>query len=478
MKIANKVAIYVRVSTTNQAEEGYSIDEQLFSLRKYCEAMNWQIYHEYVDAGFSGGKLDRPEITQLIQDAKNKLFDTILVYKLDRLSRSVTDTLYLVRDVFGKRDIGFVSLQENIDTSSAMGNLFITLLSAIAEFEREQITERMEMGKLGRAKSGKTMAWRVTAFGYDYNKETGNLELDPVKAPLVKMVFDEYMQGTSIDSIADKMNSLDYTGKTRPWAHHGVASLLDNPVYYGMNRYKDKIYKGNHEPIITKELFDLVQKERERRRQGTPESHNTPPWQRKYFATKVCRCGLCGERMKLDRGKKRKKDGFTPMVYYCKNSRPYKNATCHNVLYQRDIVEDYIIHEVAKIQNNPSILKQGEYRTKEYELERQRKQLNETIRRNTDKLSKLNNLYLNDLITLEELKKQSDLLIKRKRYSEERLALTYQTTKDDEREYRLKNFLAFPDLLTADYETQRKAVEMIVDRVDLTKDKYIIHYNF
>lgn len=131
-----KVAIYSRVSTINQAEEGYSIQGQIEALTKYCEAMEWKIYKNYSDAGFSGGKLERPAITELIEDGKNNKFDTILVYKLDRLSRNVKDTLYLVKDVFTANNIHFVSLKENIDTSSAMGisfSLSCQLLQSLKE---------------------------------------------------------------------------------------------------------------------------------------------------------------------------------------------------------------------------------------------------------------------------------------------------------------------------------------------------------
>ncbi|WP_449449344.1 recombinase family protein, partial [Streptococcus suis] len=144
-----KVAIYCRVSSMHQAIEGYSIEQQRDSLTKYCEAMEWNIYDIYIDAGFSGGKLERPAMDKLIREAEAGKFDTVAVYKLDRLSRSVQDTLHLIRDVFKEHDIDFVCLQENIDTKSAMGNLFLTLLSAIDEFDREQITERMAMGRHG-----------------------------------------------------------------------------------------------------------------------------------------------------------------------------------------------------------------------------------------------------------------------------------------------------------------------------------------
>ena len=154
----HKVAIYVRVSTTSQVDEGYSIDEQKAKLTSYCDIKDWNIYEIYTDGGFSGSNTERPALEQLIRDAKGKLFDTVLVYKLDRLSRSQKDTLYLIEDVFLENDIEFVSLLENFDTSTPFGKAMIGLLSVFAQLEREQIKERMQLGKLGRAKSGKSMA--------------------------------------------------------------------------------------------------------------------------------------------------------------------------------------------------------------------------------------------------------------------------------------------------------------------------------
>ena len=171
----HKVAIYVRVSTTSQVDEGYSIDEQKAKLTSYCDIKDWNIYDIYTDGGFSGSNTERPALEQLIRDAKRKLFDTVLVYKLDRLSRSQKDTLYLIEDVFLENDIEFVSLLENFDTSTPFGKAMIGLLSVFAQLEREQIKERMQLGKLGRAKSGKSMQWAKTSYGYDYIKETGTL---------------------------------------------------------------------------------------------------------------------------------------------------------------------------------------------------------------------------------------------------------------------------------------------------------------
>ena len=151
MKSTNKVAIYVRVSTTNQAEEGYSIDEQIDKLEAYCKIKDWTVYKVYTDGGFSGSNTDRPALEKLIKDANKKKIDTVLVYKLDRLSRSQKDTLFLIEDIFIKNGIEFLSLQENFDTSTPFGKAMIGLLSVFAQLEREQIKERMQLGKLGRA---------------------------------------------------------------------------------------------------------------------------------------------------------------------------------------------------------------------------------------------------------------------------------------------------------------------------------------
>ncbi len=137
------VAIYCRVSTIGQADDGYSIGEQQDKLQKYCDIMGWEVAEVYTDAGFSGSSIERPAMQKMLADARQKRFNTILVYKLDRLSRNTSDSLYLIKEVFKSNDIEFVSLNEKIDTSNAMGEFFFTLLAAVAEMERKTITERM-----------------------------------------------------------------------------------------------------------------------------------------------------------------------------------------------------------------------------------------------------------------------------------------------------------------------------------------------
>ena len=147
-------ALYERVSTAEQSKSGYSIGEQKERLESYAKAMGLPTIKHYTDPGFSGGSLKRPAIKQLITDVQNNKISHVIIWRLDRLSRSQRDTLYLVQDVFNKNNVKFMSLNESLDTSTPMGMAMIGIMSAFAELEREQIKERMSMGREARAKAG------------------------------------------------------------------------------------------------------------------------------------------------------------------------------------------------------------------------------------------------------------------------------------------------------------------------------------
>ncbi|HBG12143.1 MAG TPA: integrase, partial [Clostridium sp.] len=137
MKKVKRTALYIRVSTTEQAQEGYSIGEQKERLEQYVKAMGWIISGEYIDPGFSGSNTDRPALNKLIDEINQH--DIVLVYKLDRLSRSQKDTMLLIEDVFLKNDVDIVSMSESFDTSTPFGRAAIGLLATFAQLERENI---------------------------------------------------------------------------------------------------------------------------------------------------------------------------------------------------------------------------------------------------------------------------------------------------------------------------------------------------
>ena len=166
-----KVAIYVRVSTQEQAENGNSLEFQIEKLKAYCQLHEFKIVGEYIDAGVSGSKSERPALNKLKSNIDN--IDIVLIYKLDRLSRSIKDTMFLIEDLFKPHNVNLISLSENFDTSQAMGMATIGMLSTFAQLERETIKERMLSGKTQAVKSGKNL--NKTPFGYV--KKDGKLKL-------------------------------------------------------------------------------------------------------------------------------------------------------------------------------------------------------------------------------------------------------------------------------------------------------------
>lgn len=471
--MSRKVAIYVRVSTTNQAEEGYSIDGQLDSLTKYCEAMGWSVYQKYIDAGFSGGKLERPDILKLIKDAKRGVFDTVLVYKLDRLSRNVQDTLYLVKEVFNKNEVHFVSLQENLDTSSAMGNLFLTLLSAIAEFEREQIKERMQLGKIGRAKSGKSMMWAKVAYGYTYHVGTGEMTVNQSEAIAVREAFTSYLNGRSITKLRDDLNQ-KYP-KTPAWSYRTIRQMLDNPVYCGYNKYKGVIYLGNHEAIISEDVYNQVQGEiKIRQIKAYAQNKNPRPFQSKYMLSGIGQCGYCKAPLK-SLLRNTKKDGTRTVRYECHQRRPKKirgvttyndNKKCNSGIYSKDDLEAYVLESISKLQTDSDYIDE----LFNIELEKlDREAINKEIETLSNKISKLNDLYINNLITLDDLKNQSSTFNDKIEILKDELA-NDPAIKHQENKQKMLKILDTKDVFEMDYEEQKMLVRALIDKVQVTSD--------
>ena len=160
------IAAYLRVSTDRQADKGYSLSEQEKRIKAYCSSKDWNLVKIYKDPGFTGSNLERPALQNLIEEID--AYDIVLVNKLDRLSRSQKDTLYLIQDVFAPHGCSFVSIEESFDTTSALGIAMVGILSAFAQLERSQIKERMKMGKEGRKRKGLWHGGYYNPIGYDY----------------------------------------------------------------------------------------------------------------------------------------------------------------------------------------------------------------------------------------------------------------------------------------------------------------------
>ena len=277
------IAAYLRVSTDRQADKGYSLSEQEKRIKAYCNSKDWDLIKIYKDPGFSGSSLERPALQNLIEEIE--AYDIVLVNKLDRLSRSQKDTLYLIQDVFAPHGCSFVSIEESFDTSSALGIAMVGILSAFAQLERSQIKERMKMGKEGRKRKGLWHGGYYNPIGYDY--KDGKLYIND-EAEQVKLIFSMYLNGTPIRDITRFLQT-HYTTRYSSWNYAGtVRNILGNPIYIGMVGE----YKGQHEPIIDVETFEKVQVMLDERKRGG----KTPTG--KHLLTGMIYCGSCGNRVR------------------------------------------------------------------------------------------------------------------------------------------------------------------------------------
>lgn len=388
-----KAAIYIRVSTDAQAEEGYSIDAQKEQLTAYCIAKGVKNYEYYIDGGYSGSSLSRPEIQRLIQDCKGGNISHVVVFKLDRLSRSQKDTLYLIEDIFIPNEVEFVSLGESIDTSSPTGKLMIGILSAFAQLERENIRLRTRMGMKERVKSGLWMGGGKIPFGYDYDSTQGIL-IPNKDADTVRQVYKLYLDGKSMQDIANVLGL--------KWEML-VKQILKRKINYGIIEYNGEEYHGKHEPIITKDIYDAAMTEMKRR-------SNSSIIKTDHLLTGLIFCGKCGARMRYQKwGKKDCKF----VCYSQQVSKPYliKDPNCTQKKLWTKEIEDNIIDAMFEFADNYNS-NNKQYNIEEVDvlslLEQQRIAISKKLKRLYDLYSEDDNDILLDSIA-EQKKKLEDI---------------------------------------------------------------------
>lgn len=344
-----RCAIYIRVSTTEQAMEGYSIGEQKERLEQYSSAMQWTIMGEYIDPGYSGSNMNRPELNRLISEVKN--YDVILVYKLDRLSRSQKDTMFLIEDVFLKNDIAFVSMNESFDTGTPFGRAAIGLLATFAQLERENIKERMSMGMKGRARKG---YWKGTSrppIGYDYSD--GNLIINDYEAMQIRELFSITANGIpgmtyNVRNIGRYLSG-KYSNKYGGWTDSsGITYTIQNKVYIGMVKFNDEYFPGQHQPIIDDLLFEKAN-DRLNTYLSTFGAHAT---YNKYMLSGITYCKLCG-RPYYRRNSQVKKHGSKKEYgyYSCQGRKADVEIKCPSKIFRQDELEQAVIEQIESLKS-------------------------------------------------------------------------------------------------------------------------------
>lgn len=357
-----RAAAYIRVSTQEQAREGYSIGAQTERLKAYCAARDWALTGIYTDPGYSGAKMDRPALQQMLSDIQKKKIDTVVVFKLDRLSRSQKDTLYLIEDVFLKNDVAFVSINENFDTSTAFGRAMVGILSVFAQLEREQIRERTMMGLQERAKDGFWRGGGNPPIGYTYDSQQGLLVVDEYEAMQVQKIFDLFVnQHLSINQIG-KIMSTSYKNKYGSWkSRANLMSVLSSQTYIGKVPYNGEYYEGRHQAIIDPHIFDEAQRLLALRR-AEPTPSNFTHFRATQLLTGLLWCGNCGARfyaVGAYRGSKKLPCSQRRMIhnYMCYSrakTRPEKirDPNCKNEKWRVEDLDQHIIDEILNLKYN------------------------------------------------------------------------------------------------------------------------------
>jgi site-specific DNA recombinase len=351
-----KAAIYIRVSTEEQAKEGFSIATQKEKLTDLCKLHEWNIFDYYIDDGYSAKDLNRPDMQRLLKDIKNRSFDIIVVYKLDRMVRSVYYLNELLQ-VFEKSNVRFNSMTEHFDTTSANGRMMINIIGTLAQWEREVNSERTYVNMMQKHEQGQRNGGRAP-FGYELNDE-GNLAINEDEAKWVRWMFESFhTKGKKM--ITEHLNKNSIRTRTGAlWNTSAVDYVITNPVYYGALRwnyrtkqgnrtYEEVIIEGDHPPIVTKEVYDDIKKVRKSRKNTGWKSRTSYPF------SSVLYCHRCGKSMS---GAKRKKaDGSDYRFYKCSGRFEYK--VCDMPVIAEDTIEQVFLESLEFVQVSTEVPEQ------------------------------------------------------------------------------------------------------------------------
>ncbi|MDC0761665.1 recombinase family protein [Brevibacillus sp. AG] len=446
-----KVAIYLRVSTQEQVDN-YSIEAQRERLEAFCKAKGWTIYDVYIDAGFTGSNIDRPGLQRLLMELEK--VDVVVVYKLDRLSRSQRDTLTLIEDYFLKNKVDFVSLTEALDTSTPFGKAMIGILAVFAQLERETIAERMRLGHIKRAEEG----LRGMGGDYDpagYKRQDGHLVLVPEEAQHIQEAFNLYEQYLSITKVQKRLKELNYS----VWRFRRYRDILSNKLYCGYVQFANNHYKGQHEPIISEEQFDRVQVLLSRHK-----GRNAFKAKESLLSGLVV-CGECGEPYTSYHCRAK---GKHYRYYNCRARRfPSEYPTkCFNKTWRSEVIEKYI-QDALYLMADEKKTTENEIVTIDYGAQ---------LRKIDQKLERLIDLYSDGSIDKIVLDKQVAKLNNEKRViSEQQAAQTERSARSIERK-QLRDYAIV--LESAAFPDRQAIIQKLIRRLTIYKDRLEIEWNF
>lgn len=500
-----RVAVYARVSTEEQAEEGFSIEGQIDTVRKYASTRGHFVVEEYIDRGVSGKSIEgRYALQRLLEEAKEKKFDVVYVWKISRLARKNVDLLSIVEQL-SKSNVKVFSISENFDTETTMGKFSLQMMGAVAEFERNTIVENVKLGMRQRARKGQwnggtVLGYRSTSTSSESNVAPEvSLEIVPEEAVIVRKIFELFANGKGLKAIANQINKEGYrTKRNNTFSTAAVKEILLNPVYAGkirFNRYENwsekrrkgksddvVIVDGNHEAIIDESLWQKVQLIQQQKSKTSIKNYEG-----NYLLVGLMKCPKCGASMVSTRTTNTLKDGTEKVLRYysCSAFRSKGSAVCNSNSVRADYAEDYVLNQIKTVMSNSKVMQQIIQRTnqlifkKKGPLEEELKVLKTRIDETEVTRNKYLQLYENNLIEqdmiidrLNEIREERDNLLKRK--SEIEFELKQGDTEPLDAGYVQKLLKAWHQIVqAASFEQQKVLLQLIIEDIEVNVSKKI-----
>lgn len=489
------VALYIRVSTYEQAEYGYSLAAQLEALQEYCRANQWTVFEAYVDEGISGKRADnRPSLQRLLADAEQGRFQLTMVWKINRLSRSALDLLELVERL-KQHNVALRSLTEPFETQTPMGQFTLQMMSAVGELERKTISENMRLGRQRRNRLGKYCGSRI--LGYDVEMtgyhsarhQTTALTINLQEAALVQHMFTLYAEGMGYKALMNRLNRSGYTTKGgKAFSLNTIRSILKNVVYAGYIRFYDpekqaeEVVQGEHEPIIPLPLWEEVQR-RLRDNSGRPKKRVS----HEFIFASLLRCPSCGAGMVGGYTTAKRKNGTSKRYihYVCSHYHNKGQAACKPNHVQAAAVEGEVLSRLKQLITHPRLLRDivnrvnDQTRQRLNELGNQLQRSDRQIKEEVGQRKRLFDLFEQDLISQQELAKQlGSIKESLAAFEHEKARLEHELEMEHSREVSLPHIqkaLEQFNLLwqPSSPEQKRQLLRSMIERVTIGEDKSI-----
>jgi len=348
-------AVYTRKSTSAGLEQDFnSLDAQKESCESYVRSqahLGWRLVPEsYDDGGFTGANIERPAFRRLLADIDAGRIDVVVVYKVDRLSRSLLDFARIM-DHFNRKGVAFVSVTQNFSTADAMGRLTLNMLMSFAEFEREMIAERTRDKIAASRRRGK---WTGGRIPYGYSAKDRKLVVNKLEAMVVREAFDAYLASQSLLGVVRALTEKGWSprpgnAKRKGWRKDHVIRILKNPLYAGLVTTGGEYYEAEHKALVPRETWERVQVLLDSRRNpAKPMARRRNP---AYLLTGLLRCGTCGAAMTPA---STRAHGKRYRYYRCVTRDKHGQEACPSRPLPAQAIEDFVVDRIREVTSGPA----------------------------------------------------------------------------------------------------------------------------